>query len=59
MLKIRKRNLKRMGKSVLSFVLIMAMMLGLIPQSAYAAAQTEPKAASKSYESEGCTITYK
>lgn len=38
---IRKKNLKNMGRSALSFILIISLVCSQIPQSAYAADQTE------------------
>lgn len=53
---IHKRDLRRWRKAIVSYVLVAALVLGLIPQSAYAA---ETEAAEKTYTSEGFTITYK
>lgn len=46
------------GKRILSMVLIFALLLGLIPQSAYATSATVTMT-EEEYTSEGCTITYK
>lgn len=60
MLQIHRRDVRRWGRQILSFLLIAAMILGLIPQSAYAsAAEATAKVAEKTYESEDCVITYK
>ena len=55
---IRKRKWKQWGRQLLSFVLVVALMLGLIPSSAYATGVT-PTKAEQTYASEGCSITYK
>ncbi len=52
----RKRRLY--GKRLISMVLIFALLLGLIPQSAYATG-TASTMVEQEYVSEGCTITYK
>lgn len=55
---IRKRQIKQQGRQVLSIVLVVALVLGLIPSSAYATGVT-PTKAEQTYASEGCSITYK
>ncbi|MBQ4060044.1 MAG: cellulose binding domain-containing protein [Lachnospiraceae bacterium] len=55
---VRKRQIKRWGRQLLSFVLVVALMLGLIPSSAYATGVT-PTKAEQTYASQGCNITYK
>ncbi len=56
-MKIHKGRRFRWGKAVLSYLLILSMVLGLIPQSAYAA-ETETASTNEVYEDEGFTITY-
>ena len=60
MIQIHRRDVRRRGRQILSFLLITAMILGLIPQSAYASAQEAgTNKAENTYESEDCMITYK
>ena len=56
-MKVQKGRRFRWGKAVLSYLLIISMVLGLIPQSAYAA-ETETASTNEVYEDEGFTITY-
>lgn len=56
-MKVHKGRRFRWGKAVLSYLLIISMVLGLIPQSAYAA-ETETASTNEVYEDEGFTITY-
>ena len=56
-MKVHKGRRFRWGKAVLSYLLIISMVLGLIPQSAYAAG-VETASANETYEDEGFTITY-
>lgn len=61
MFKIHGRDVRRKGRQILSFLLIVAMVLGLMPQSAFAGAalKAAAKTAENTYESEDCVITYK
>ncbi len=52
------RQRRLYGKRLISMVLIFALLLGLIPQSAYATG-TASTTVEQEYVSEGCTITYK
>ncbi len=54
---LRKRNVKQWGRQLLSFVLVVAMVLGVIPSSAYATGLT-PAKVEHTYASQGCNITY-
>ena len=56
---IRKRNLRTWGRRLLSFVLIAAMMLTLIPESVYAAGTQGSNSGEVTYTSGDCDITYK
>lgn len=53
------KKLRKLGKRMLSFVLVLALVLGLVPQNAYASQNPEPEAPEHIYESEGCTIIYR
>ena len=61
MFKIHRRDARRRGRQMISFLLIAAMILGLVPQNAYASAASKAsaKATENTYESEDCMITYK
>ena len=52
-------RLKKLKKQILSIVLVLAMLLGLVPQSAYASVENGTQTLEHVYESEGCTIIYK
>ncbi len=54
---VRKRQIKQWGRQLLSFVLVVAMVLGVIPGSAYATGVT-PAKVEQTYASQGCNITY-
>lgn len=56
---MNKRKTRQLGRRILSYVLVVAMVLGLIPESAYAAgAKQDDMAAQQDYLSQGFTITY-
>ena len=56
---IRRREIKTWGRRLLSFVLVTALMLGLIPESAYGAGTQSRAAGEAVYTSGDCDITYK
>ena len=56
-MKVHKGRRFSWGKAVLSYLLILSMVLGLIPQSVYAVG-VETASANEVYEDEGFTITY-
>ncbi len=58
MKRIRMSNWKRRSRQAIAYILIVSLMLGLIPQSAYATSAISTMV-EKEYTSEGCTITYK
>ncbi|MDE6627581.1 MAG: cellulose binding domain-containing protein, partial [Lachnospiraceae bacterium] len=59
MKKIHKRGMKRLGRQMLSLMLVAALVLGLIPESAYAAGTGGKSADGMVYTSRDCEITYK
>ena len=56
---ICKKHSRALGRSILSFILIIALLLGLIPESAYAAGTGGKSADGMVYTSGDCEITYK
>ena len=56
---IKTSVIKTCGRRLLSFVLVTALMLGLIPESAYAAGTQSRPAGEAVYTSGDCDITYK
>ncbi|MDE6635782.1 MAG: cellulose-binding domain-containing protein, partial [Lachnospiraceae bacterium] len=61
MLEIHRRDIRRKGRQIISFLLVTAMILGLVSQNAYAstASKAVAEVTEKTYETEGCMITYK
>ncbi len=53
------KKMRTWKKRIVSLVLVLAMMLGLVPQSAYASAENGTQTVEHTYESRGCTIIYK
>ena len=56
---IRRRDVKKWGKRLLSWMLVTALMLGLVPESAYAANAQSGTSGEAVYTSGDCEITYK
>ena len=56
---IKTSVIKTCGRRLLSFVLVTALMLGLIPESAYGAGTQSRPAGEMVYTSGDCDITYK